>query len=215
MTSSSFNLGVSGIDNTHPNSTLYHLGVSGIGETHPNSLSHHLGVRDPGLSPDAYFGISSAAKLSQGLQPHDSLTLTDFLHRPEPKPEKYIGDLYVDIAATVVPAAKVIKTTAKIGHGLHELSKEHDTSPTLEDTACKAAKVATGAVVKTVGTGVIVGGVPLLLAEAIATPPMLLAVPVAAAALPQAYANMRAFSEFAAEKAEQDCHTMFRNFGDK
>ena len=193
----------------------FNLGVSGIGEQYPNSSPLHLGIRDLRSTPDASSGRSSATQMNQGVQPQASLTLTDFLHRPEPKPETYIGDLYVDLAATAVPAVKVIKTTAKIGHGLHEQSKAHDTSPTMEDTACRAAKVVTGAAVKTVGTGIIVGGVPLLAVEAIATPPMLLAVPVAAAALPQAYANMRAFSEFAAEKAEQDCHTMFRNFEDK
>lgn len=191
---SSFSLGVSGIESPH--APHYSLGVPGLEQ--PPAPAFSLGV--PSLS---------SAPLYE--ETEDRKTFSDFIRGGAAKPEHSILDLTLDTVA-LIPGLERIRTAMDLGQGLHDVVQgveESDTSKT-QAALCKTAKVGTELLVQEFGSRVIVGGVPLLLATSIADPPFgLVAVPVAAVALPQAYANMQHLAEFAGEKAEEKCEELF------
>lgn len=170
---------------------------------------YHLdigGLRD---TPESFFGVSSSHELMSNLYHEEPLQLTDFIHRGPTNPENAIKDLSRDLTVTVIPTLGSVNSALTLGEELH---KNFHKNEGVEYTVCKVAKVAVEQGFSTMGTGVIVGGIPLLVTESIAFPPLALTIPVVGAALPEAYANMQEFSKFAGEKAEKDCHLLFRNY---
>ena len=184
----------------------YH--VLDIGSSHAS----HYTLMDTGSAeaPQQYFGVSSASELMRDLHPQTSSTLHDFMRQGEPSTHASVGRLAVDITADVAhlhklkEAAELVHVLEESAHAIHKSER-----PPAEAVTCQVAKVVAEKAFEVVGKGVVVGGVPLLITEAVAFPPLAAAIPVAAAALPQAYANMEALAKFAGEKAAADCHLLF------
>jgi hypothetical protein len=160
-------------------------------------------------TPDQFFGVSSAASLMTEL---NAEPLDDIFKRHSPRPEKSIGNLTKDMAATFIPGLSTLNTALSIGEAMHKEIKAVEEGKNVEDVACKTAKIATELVTNTAGSTLITTGVPLLVTESIAFPPLAFAIPVVGQVLPQAYANMEEFSKLAGEQAEEKCHELFRNF---
>lgn len=193
--------GVSNGNDLMPNFNPAQPGYSFQGDAHFN-----LGVLPSTQDPAKYFNVSSGADLMGDLNQPKVQTLMDFLEAGAPKPEKYIGDLVVDMTPL-----GFVKTTADIGKGFQEVVRavEQNEENKLEAALCKTAKVATELTVSEGSTRVILGGMGLLVLESIEYPPLALAIPDAAQAIPQAYANAQEFAKFLGKKAEEDCHLLF------
>jgi hypothetical protein len=178
------------------------------------NTSFHLDFGGPKTTPEHFFGISSASDLTLDLHAPHIQTMDGFFQRHSPRQESSVGSLTRDISALLIPGLSTLNSTFTLGEALHDEIKAIEESPKkgIEEIACKTAKIATEVAYNAVGTGVIVGGMPLLIAESTAFPPLALTIPVAAYTLPQVYANMTEFARFAGEKAEEDCHTLFRGF---
>lgn len=161
-------------------------------------------------SSNNYFDVSTPAQLMNEIHSSQPRTLTNFLEAGPNDPNESILDLTLDTVADLTHL-NMVNDALNIGKKLQEgvdaiqLSEK----PKMEAVACQTAKVATELAYEAVGTATIVGGIPLLIAESVAFPPLVAAIPLAAAALPEAYANMQQLSKFAGEKAEEDCHLLF------
>jgi len=177
---------------------------------HTSGSDFNFGLNLSTQSSQNLFNVSTANQLAKNLNTTKISTLVDFLKEGEPKATHSIGNLVTDLAENLTHLSK-LNTAIGLGKTLHETTKaikESDKS-LLEATICKTAKVVTETAFNTVGNGVIIGGVPLYLAETIAFPPLAATIPLVGAVLPQAYANMEKFSAFAGKKAEHDCHLLF------
>ncbi len=95
-----------------------------------------------------------------------------------------------------------------LGKAFAETTKaiEESQKPKTEAFACETAKKVTEF---EFGTKALVGGIPVLIAESIAFPPLALAIPLAGAALPQAFANLHQVSKIGGEAAEEVCEELF------
>lgn len=157
-----------------------------------------------------YFGVSPATDLYREIHAKPPATLSDFFKREEPKAPETIAQLSIDLAADLTHMHKV-KEAAEAGKKLHESSKaiHESAAPLAQAIVCEAAKVVVETAFDVTGKTIVLGGIPLLAAESVVNPVTLLAVPLAVEAIPQAYANVEAFSKFAGEKAKDDCELLF------
>lgn len=186
MNGPQFSLGVSGIPS--PQDTHYSLGVAGVGTPQPAPYS--LGV---GSLPPPFLGVD-------GENPP----------KTAPRPENSILDLTIDTAAELAHRPQA-STALNVAKAIHDVSKAigESQNPSTQDMTCKTVKVVTQLAVEEAGSKLIVGGLPLLMAESIAYPPLALAIPVAGAALPQAFANLQEVAKIAGEAAEVKCQELF------
>ncbi len=157
-----------------------------------------------------FFGVASSRDLMRDVNTPRPVTLTDFLRQGEPNASQSVGNLILDLGANMTHLDQV-KGAYDMGKTLHDTSKSVRESPCplMETAVCKVAKVGAEIAYGAVGTTVLLEGTALLIAESIAFPPLAAAIPVAGAALPQAYANVQALATFAGNKAEADCHLLF------
>lgn len=184
--------------------------ASQLAQSFDLQLAQVLAVDATSRAASDRFGVSSGIDLYRDIHSKPPASITDFLKQEEPKASKSVGALSIDIAADITHLHKV-KEAAEAGKILYESSKEiHESAAhPMEATVCQAAKVTAEKAFDITGKSIVVGGIPFLAAEIIANPVSILAVPLVAEVLPQAYANVEAFSKFAGEKAEADCHLLF------
>ena len=184
----------------------------------PNFGSHsarplNLGISTSSQSPSSSFGVSSPAGLMADLNAPRVATFSDFLQSGEPDPRATIGKLTIDMVADLA-GAKMLTKAASLGKTLYDSVKavEGAEYSRFEAVTCQVTKVATEQVFEYVGKKAIVGGTLLFVSEAVTTPPLIFAAPLVGTAVPQAYANMKALSHFAGNKAEADCHHLFSTY---
>lgn len=165
----------------------------------PLPAHFNLGVLDNNKIPSENFGLSFDLPTTD-LELHSERVS----HLKEPKAAEHLDELAVDIAIELAHG-HFVKSAYDAAKSLHEALEPNDHSA-FENTVCKTAKFAAEFAGEAAIIAPIIGGVPLMLAEAP------IAIPVAAALLPQAYANGKAVVEYMGEAAEEECHLRFTEY---
>jgi hypothetical protein len=178
-------------------------------------MTYGLGVGGNPKTPESFFGVSTREELNSQLykEPHIT-TFGEFRQRESPKPKDSIVDLSRDVASSVYPILNPLNSSITFGKALYDTINaiQKGDEDGIEAVVCPLLKQVTQESFSAVSTGVILGGVPLLVAESFTFPPLATTIPFVVEAIPTAYANMQELSKFSGEKAEEDCHTLFRSY---